>query len=221
MFAATATAVLLGVHSAAAPSPPPAGAEEEAAREACAVPVIAAALRESPRWRDLQSPLGRDGALVEALEAQMPGYRLAFRHRASAGLLLVGVERMDSAEAGSAAFWAETAEAAARACAESGADCQVETFEQVPHGLRATTRFAAESSAMRRETLAFSDSRDCGYSIQFTGANARFDEAGWVAVRKALLELRGLLAPARQSRRQRGGDPESSRPDPAFEFRLR
>jgi len=200
MFGAVAFAALLTLQ------PPGAGllAEGESAtgkEAACALSVIASELRNSTAWQDLAATARRDAAFGEALEAQLPGYGLAFRHQPSGGLLLVGARGTASEETPSQTDWAQIATATQAMCKENGLQCEVAALDRPPYGLQASTHIPDEEGVIRRETLSFSDGSDCGYAVQFTGEQAAFSEAGWQAVRAAMLKLRDLVRPLQQSRR--------------------
>lgn len=175
-----------------------AGVEDHAA---CALPAIADTLQASGDWQYLESELQRDSAVAKEDAAQSPGYGLAFRHRPSAGVLLVEARSVAPESAAPKAYWTETAAAAQDMCSQNGLECEIKALEGAPFGLQASTRIPDGAQLIRRETLSFSDGRDCGYSVQFTGEQSAFSETGWQAVRSALLKLRRLVMPVRQSRR--------------------
>jgi len=168
-------------------------------RSACALPAIAKTLRRSENWQDMGSEPRRGTEVEDELAAQGSG--LVFRHRPSAGVLLVEAQFVVPEEAAPEAYWRETAATAQEMCVENGLECEVAALEGAPFGLQASTRIPDGAQVIRRETLSFSDGRDCGYSVQFTGEQSAFSETGWQAVRSALLKLRRLIVPVRQSRR--------------------
>ncbi len=150
-------------------------------------------------WRDLGPAAAENPFLAAEFEAIMPGYRLAFVHEESLGLLLVGGARLAAlpprGEAG-VRYWDEAVRETEAACAETALSCDVEPLGRNAAGLIASSRLAEAGEEYRRETLAFFGADECSYQLQFTTPEAALSEEGWSELRATLERLRRVMAEA-------------------------
>ncbi|MFQ5347207.1 MAG: hypothetical protein ACE5ED_05105 [Rhodothalassiaceae bacterium] len=165
----------------------------------CAFSRLEAALGGLSGWRDLGPAAAGNPFLATELESILPGYRLAFVHEESLGLLLVGGARLadipPAGEAG-ARYWDEAARETEAACAEEALSCVVETLGEGAGGLVASSRLTEEGEQYRRETLAFIGADRCSYQLQFTTPETALSEEGWSRLRATLDQLRHVMAQA-------------------------
>ena len=164
--------------------------------EQCAFSHMSHILATEEGWHDLPYNLVQDPDFASELVHVMPDYRLAFAHSGHAGVLLVGGQKLDempSSLSQQDAYWLDTAEGVRAACENEEVRCDVNVFDDVPYGLRASTFFESEIGLMRRETLAFIDKNQCIYSIQFNVHEAALTKKAWQGVADSLMRLRTLV----------------------------
>ena len=165
----------------------------------CAFSRMEATLTGLSGWRDLGPAAAENPFLAAEFEAIMPGYRLAFVHEESLGLLLVGGARLEAlpprGEEGMR-YWHEAARETEAACAEAALSCAVEPLDETAGGLIASSRLAEAGEEYRRETLAFFGADECSYQLQFTTPEAALSEEGWSQLRATLKRLRRVMAEA-------------------------
>ncbi len=168
----------------------------------CAFSRMEATLTGLSGWRDLGPAAAENPFLAAEFEAIMPGYRLAFVHEESLGLLLVGGARLATVPPRGEAevrYWNEAARETEAACAEAALSCAVEPLGELSGnagGLIASSRLAEAGEEYRRETLAFFGADQCSYQIQFTTPEAALSEDGWSELRATLENLRRVMAEA-------------------------
>ncbi|GEQ98335.1 hypothetical protein JCM17844_19720 [Iodidimonas gelatinilytica] len=164
--------------------------------EQCAFSEISKALAGHEQWHDLADFFYTDPELAAEFSEMMPGFKMAYLHADSTGVLLVGGERLSrnpSEPQQNHGYWAQAVDETQEACAQEGVACDVEAFSEAPFGLSASTYIQSDADRTRRETLAFVGGNQCVYSIQFSGPESAISDDEWQDLKVALLDLRALV----------------------------
>lgn len=173
-------------------APPPAVAAAAEVAERCTFGPLARSLHDAGAWRDLR-PMAEDNPFLAAeLDGIMPGYRLAFVHEASLGLLLVAGDPLPDMAPADPGHWTSLLEETRRTCVADALACEVEPLGDGDGGLLASALLEEDGERYRRETAAFTGADACGYRVQFTAPDAAFAESGWSDIRAALGRLRRI-----------------------------
>lgn len=175
-----------------APAPAPTTAAAPASVERCAFESLARSLHDAGAWRNL-GPMVEDNPFLAAeLDGIMPGYRLAFVHEASLGLLLVAGDPLGAPKASDEAHWSGLVEETRRSCAVLALSCEIEPLDDRAGGMIATALLEEDGERYRRETVAFTGADSCAYRVQFTAPDAAFAESGWSDIRDAFRNIRRI-----------------------------
>jgi len=186
--------------------------QPEATTVDCDVSAMRTTLERARGWQDVGPAAVDDRELEAYFEKSLPGYRLAYLHRDSLGVLLIDGRAlpsglMNGSEAeGPDRRWSQVAEEARAACAESAVSCDVSMLSSLPMGVSADSVLAdsAEGETLQRVTVAFDGPGRCAYSVQFTSPAEAFTATAWRKLRDELIALRKIVVSSRESRPERG-----------------
>lgn len=197
-------AVLLSL--AVAPWSPMALPEADA--PACDVTALHSIMAGAAGWKDVGPGVVDDPELETYFENSLPGYRLAYLHRDSLGVLLIDGRELPAATPVDAANnapdqrWSQVADAARAACAETADSCEVSMLSSLPMGVSADSVLSDDMAGERlqRVTVAFDGPGRCAYSVQFTSPIEAFSAAAWQQLRDELISLRKIVVSSRDGR---------------------
>lgn len=184
----------------------------EADAPACDVTAMQSLMEDASGWKDVGPGAVEDPELEAYFENSLPGYRLAYLHRDSLGVLLIDGRELPAAAQDETRKlapdrrWSQVADAARAACAKSADACEVSMLSSLPMGVSADSVLSddAAGETLQRVTVAFDGPGRCAYSVQFTSPIEAFTATAWRKLRDELISLRKIVVSSHDSRTDGG-----------------